>query len=423
MNQIELFEHTTSRRVSPTSEALPFKRIRDERWDFRDVQASSQVYGVHPYPAMFHFRVVRELLHAYSDEGELVLDPFLGSGVTAVECLISKRRFVGYDINPLAQMIAQVRCTPLPKAGLLETAMQIESAYLHQKPEPVDFHNIRYWFQDDVIAELSKLRQAIFEIENERSLAFFKVVFSEVVRRVSRTSYNEFKLLRQKGEPKPVNVVKTFREVGLKNISLLTDFYKGRQPLSGDLTFRHENILSSDVKAGSVDLVVTSPPYGDSRTTVAYGQFSRLSLRWLGLEEVVDRTSLGSKAKEITPHLPSPLLYEYLQKIADKDEKRAKEVFSFYKALLASVEVLAKAIKTHGRVCFVVGNRTVKSEQLPTDRISADFFESAGFQHERTIVRAISNKRMPMENSPSNTKGVKDFTMRFEYIVVLQKLP
>src|SRR5690606_9550546 len=33
----------------------------------------------------------------------------------------------------------------------------------------------------------------------------------------------------------------------------------------------------------SVDLIVTSPPYGDSKTTVAYGQFSRLSSQWLEL--------------------------------------------------------------------------------------------------------------------------------------------
>ena len=32
------------------------------------------------------------------------------------------------------------------------------------------------------------------------------------------------------------------------------------------------------VKKNSVDLLVTSPPYGDSKTTVAYGQFSRLNV-------------------------------------------------------------------------------------------------------------------------------------------------
>jgi tRNA G10 N-methylase Trm11 len=184
----------------------------------------------------------------------------------------------------------------------------------------------------------------------------------------------------------------------------------------------NKNILEpSDLEDNSIDLVVTSPPYGDSKTTVAYGQFSRLSLRWLGLEENVDKTSLGSKPKDITYNLPSKVLYEVLYKITNKDKKRVKEVFSFYDELFRAIQIITQKVKKNGYVCFVVGNRRVKSEELPTDKISADFFESQGFQHIKTIIRAISNKRMPTENAPSNIKGEKDFTMRYEYIVILKK--
>jgi site-specific DNA-methyltransferase (cytosine-N4-specific) len=63
----------------------------------------------------------------------------------------------------------------------------------------------------------------------------------------------------------------------------------------------------------------------------------------------------------------------------------------------------------------------MKNLRLPGNKISADFFEHQGFKHQKTIVRAISNKRMPRENAPSNIKGRKDFTMRYEYIVILRK--
>ncbi|XZJ61947.1 hypothetical protein ACSXEL_17120 (plasmid) [Clostridium perfringens] len=58
--------------------------------------------------------------------------------------------------------------------------------------------------------------------------------------------------------------------------------------------------LSDRIPANSFDLLITSPPYGDSKTTVAYGQFSRLSLQWLNLEmemEVnqLDNVMLGGK--------------------------------------------------------------------------------------------------------------------------------
>jgi len=63
----------------------------------------------------------------------------------------------------------------------------------------------------------------------------------------------------------------------------------------------------------------------------------------------------------------------------------------------------------------------VKGVELPTDKICASFFSQFGFVHIITLVREISNKRMPSENSPSNIKGEKSGTMKYEYIVILQK--
>lgn len=284
------------------------------------------------------------------------------------------------------------------------------------------FHNIHYWFDKEVIKNLSKLRQAIFEIEGDKVKDFFKVAFSETVRRVSKARYNEFKLLRRKDGNNNSDVLKIFREVSLKNIGLSIDFYRKFKLARSTLVLEERNILNSiPLEDSSIDLVITSPPYGDSRTTVAYGQFSRLSLKWLGLEENVDKTSLGAKPKDISPGLPSVLLYEYIEKIANKDEKRAREVFSFYNDLYNSIKIIARKVKKKGFICFVVGNRRVKGLELPTDKISADFFENQGYCHEKTIIRAISSKRMPIENAPSNIKGEKDFTMRYEYIVILKR--
>ena len=423
MSQISLFRprEVLESPVNP-AEALPFKRVRDPGLDFRGVQASTGVYGIHPYPAMLHFLVVRKLIADYSAEGELVLDPFMGSGVTAVESLIVARRFVGYDINPLAVLISKVRTTPIERDALTDKLAKVTEQYSHANASPIEFHNIRYWFHDDVIQKLANLREAIAAIEDYALGAFFEVAFSETVRRVSRTRYNEFKLLRKKQDKESASVIKTFRDVSLKNVQLLTDFYRDLPPGRRDLQVEERDVIGGiPVDDGSVALVVTSPPYGDSRTTVAYGQFSRLSLRWLGLEEKVDRTSLGSKGRDISHDLPSNVLYDYVGEVAERDEKRAREVFSFYFDLYKCVEIIASKVRPGGHVCFVVGNRRVKGIELPTDKISADFFESNGLQHIRTSVRAISNKRMPAQNSPSNVPGQKAFTMRYEYIVVLRK--
>ncbi len=404
-----------------TDAFLEYKRKREPAFDFRSIPASSGVYGIHPYPAMFHFRVVRQLLSQFSSKSQWVFDPFMGSGVAAVESLIHQRHFIGYDINPLAILIAKVRTTPLPRALLSRTLQHLIAHFPRIAPTPINFRNIHYWFDDATIEKLSQLRQAIFHLEDSAIRNFFLVSFAETVRRVSRTKYNEFKLLRKKQETSQ-DVLQTFQATSLRNIDLLTRFYRSHPASTSTVILQEQNILHNPpLENGSIDLVLTSPPYGDSRTTVAYGQFSRLALQWLGIEERVDKTSLGSKACEITSDLPSPLLYHSLEKIEARDEKRAREVFAFYKDLLAAIRTIGAIVKPGGHVCFVVGNRRVKEIELPTDKISADFFESVGFTHLQTIVRAISNKRMPSENSPSNVKGKKSSTMRYEYIVVLQK--
>ena len=70
----------------------------------------------------------------------------------------------------------------------------------------------------------------------------------------------------------------------------------------------------------------------------------------------------------------------------------------------------------------MVGNRTVKGIQLPTDQFTAWAFNNAGFEHQSTYIREIPNKRMPSKNSPSNKKGIKSSTMSNEYIVICKKM-
>jgi site-specific DNA-methyltransferase (adenine-specific) len=52
------------------------------------------------HPAPFPVALVERLIHLYSFEGETVLDPFIGSGSTAVAAVNCQRHFVGYEIDP-----------------------------------------------------------------------------------------------------------------------------------------------------------------------------------------------------------------------------------------------------------------------------------------------------------------------------------
>lgn len=74
------------------------------------------------YPAF-----VRAAIAAFSQPGDVVLDPFMGSGTTLVEALIAGRHAIGSDINTLAHFLAQVKTTLLTPHECAEITMWAES--------------------------------------------------------------------------------------------------------------------------------------------------------------------------------------------------------------------------------------------------------------------------------------------------------
>lgn len=69
----------------------------------------------------------------------------------------------------------------------------------------------------------------------------------------------------------------------------------------------------------------------------------------------------------------------------------------------------------------MVGNRTVKLENLKTDIIIREMSKKYGITYLCTIDRNILNKVMPSKNSPTNETGETVSTMVNEHIVVLKK--
>ena len=73
------------------------------------------------HPAPFPVELPRRLIQLYTFEGEVVLDPFMGSGQTAIAALQSQRHFVGYETNPdyvaLANQRIEKALVPLRKRG------------------------------------------------------------------------------------------------------------------------------------------------------------------------------------------------------------------------------------------------------------------------------------------------------------------
>lgn len=403
----------------------------DPSWNYAEDNTRAYTHSIHPYPAMMIPQVAGRLIDMYAKPKTVVLDPFCGSGSVLLEAFIRGYNSYGIDINPLSLLISRVKATPI-NYKLLQNELEeiLRKVSIVKKLENPDFFNIDYWFKTDVISKLTTLRKAISSIIDERIRDFFIVVFSFTVRASSNTRNGEFKLYRMDDEKlnnfNP-DVIEIFKERAEFNIRAMTDLWEQFKDNKTRVNILNEDTrYRTSIRSGAVDIVVTSPPYGDSKTTVAYGQFSRLSLQWLefkGEDLNTDNRSLGGRLDTCNLHLgySSPNLRYALDLISRIDKKRSRDVMAFYIDLNKCFAELGRVVKKGGFLCMVVGNRTVKGIQLPTDEIVADFGEYTGFRHIETIIRKIPNKRMPSKNSPSNKTGVLGATMTEEYIVIMEK--
>lgn len=422
------------------------KKFIDKSWDFKEDDTKISNHGFHTYPAMMIPQVARRLIETYGADAKVLCDPFMGTGTSILEAKLHSNFEIAYgiDINPLARLIAKVKVTPIDADKLVEivsmvlenSATEIADYKISNKQiKSPDFKNIDYWFKPEVIRDLVIIKKNIESIWNEQDPIsidirdFLLVSFSETVRLVSNTRNSEFKLYRMaesslaKHNPDTFN---TFKDKTLKNVERLTIFNKEAKNCK-TVILNEDSRYRTSIPDDCVDLIVTSPPYGDSRTTVAYGQFSRLSLEWMEFDskEVrsIDKVSLGGvPVTNLDNTLGSPSLNKSIRDIRNIDELRAKEVLSFYVDFYECVKEINRFMKRGGYLCFVVGNRTVKKQQIPTDDIIVELFQSVGsYNHEKTIIRNIPMKRMPKENSPTNVRGDKSSTMNHEYIIILNK--
>jgi len=411
-----------------------YSRRIDYSWDFRGEKTKAYTHGLHTYPAMFIPQVARRLLQTYSKKNDTVCDIFCGSGTALIESRLLGINSYGIDLNPLAIFLANVKTTEISQSTLTKEYFKllerIKNIKKNEIKRPV-FNNLDFWFKDNVIVELARIKKAIKDITDNKIQNFFLVGFSETARLSSNTKNGEFKLVRMRKEKLDKynpNVLEIFKKRVENNIKVMGDFDRDVDKNTWTKIIYGDSSKYNIIKTNSIDFILTSPPYGDSRTTVAYGQFSRLSAQWVDLYENpnnasgVDNDLLGGKATKTLDHtLDSKYLKDSLNKIAKADEKRAKDVLSFFIGLNDCLKQAYKILKSKKYFCLIVGNRLVKQVRIPTDFIIAELGEKIGFTCEDVFVRNIPGKRMPIKNSPTNIVGALEETMNKESVVVLRK--
>lgn len=91
-----------------TIEKREFMDFTKSIWTFP--AASARKIG---HPAPFPEELPRRLIELYSFEGDIILDPFMGSGQTALAAIKANRNYIGYDINKEYCKLAEERIKEL----------------------------------------------------------------------------------------------------------------------------------------------------------------------------------------------------------------------------------------------------------------------------------------------------------------------
>ncbi len=406
-------------------------------WTFRGTDTRYFTHCYHDYPARMIPQVAHRLLTEYSPNARLMFDPYCGTGTTLVESILHGVPSIGTDINPLARLIAETKTARINERELdrqvrlfMEFLMSAEDRS-QDMPPWMDLNRVAFWFKPEVARKLRNIYGFISHIEDTTIEKFFLVAFSEVIRESSNTKSGEFKLVRRSKE-----LLERFKpdpyEAMLFKLGRNRAGYIEMLGFMGNSSWTSARICDFNtvegipmelITEGTVDIVITSPPYGDSHTTVAYGQYSRLSADWLGFVDApqVDRNLMGGRKAARLVEFNVKELDESLSAVNLHSSERAREATSFYIDLRASIRNVAKTVRIGGYACYVVANRRVRGVTLPTDIAVQEFFKEVGFSHIATHFRDIPNKRMPARNSPNNISGETDTTMHTESIVVMRR--
>lgn len=406
-------------------------------WSFKGNSCREYGHGLFQYPAMMVPQVVQAILEqacSVHPDIKRAGDPFLGSGTIMTESMMRGLAFWGADINPLAILVCRVKSGPFFADTLAEKAKELIDRINadNQFMLEVDFSNRDKWFKKDVQIALSKIRRAIRHEELLWARRFFWVAIAETVRTTSNSRTSTFKLHIRKPddiESRDCDPVSVFNKVLSRNLQHFKD-QANQLSTSGQLVqghYKHEVAISlGDVRQMKeperCDIIITSPPYGDNETTVPYGQYSYLPLKWIDLEDIdaeidesclastheIDTRSLGGSKrikKTEKDHISerSPAFANYISSLSNQPHDRAHRVTAFFRDLDACLDPILKVLRPGGLMVWTLGNRKVGGKRVPLDRILAELLSAHDAKLLCKLARRISSKRMAPKNNVTDT--------------------
>lgn len=395
------------KRVSTLREHLTHKgNLKNTRYGWLRL---TPAYSVH---------LVSELLDSHDEEYPIVLDPFCGTGTTALVCAERGIESDTIDINPFLVWLANAKAGFYSATDIEDfeyLADKIAEKFVAQnngewKPE---LFQIEKWWDEPTLTGLSNIMVSIKKAERNSSknaVNLLKIAFCRVMIERANVSFaHQSMSFKKNGSPSlfPTNAVVNSWEQAILSISNAARSEIQKQPAVYLCDARN---LTSKLETNRYSCVITSPPYPNR---MSYIRELRPYMYWLKyLETAQDASELDwqaiggtwgsatSKAGKWIPEndikIPFNGFQSIINQIAEKSVVLSRYVHKYFYDMEKHTRELFQVVKPGGKIHYIVGNSKFYDVMLPVESIFAALFKSTGFIDStvRTIRKRTSKKEL-----------------------------
>jgi DNA modification methylase len=435
----------------PVTQIIPqFYFINDmPELNFEGHNTLYATHGLHAYAAKCPPQLVKYGLIYYSKRGDTILDPMVGSGTTLVEAKLRERNGIGFDIDPIAKLIAEVKCTVIPDykietafntlikgvaADLAEIQSEQGRLKIREHIEIPEFYNRDYWFSENVAVSLAILSFHIRQTKMSQSLRnFFWVAFTSLI--LAKTSvanardivHSRHHFLKHE---KPPDILEKFTaRVRTMRKQMLDFSNRCSRETSAESKVKLGDARSLAQSSDSIDLVFTSPPYV---TALDYTRSHFLAVGWLERELgfSVDNYRRRASIYVGTERQPSLVredssvdvsIFDTLNKVLPALKKtsdtQAKLTERYFIDMYRVVSEISRVLKRRKHAIIVVCPSHIRKVEVPTHKILMEIGNSIGLTPKKCYTRTIDAGRrvLPFAKESFGNR------MSTEYVLIFQK--
>lgn len=374
--------------INSPDELRSAKRVAKELqaidWSFTTGNTRFLTHNLHPYPAKFIPQIPGHCIAKLSLPGELVLDPFGGSGTTALEAVRLGRRALSVDANAVGTLIGRVKTCNLDRTATraLHAIRSVLTTRLFDLPDAgalckenneyiPEIPNIDKWFPITSRGELAVIRSRIARMESDKARDIALLALSRIVLAVSFQDSET----RYSSKPREIPQGEALKRFLIALDAIVRNVVRTQAVLRYGvcefITADTRQLGRGIRKPDSVDLIVTSPPYGNAND---YHLYHRFRLLWLGH----DPAQLGKI--EIGSHL--------------RHQKESSGFDSYLAEMEQSLTGMHKLLRAGRYAVLVVGDAIYKKVLYSVAEALSETADGIGFETVCIVERAIhSTKR------------------------------